>query len=162
MEFLAFWKPSAKLADSLNGASIADKIVGKAIALLCVYARVKAVYAVILSKQAKSVLEQHSIYHKWENLTENIVGINKTACCPFEKLATKISNPKDAYLKLKALQNSLRNSGRKLMSSEHEHFISGEDEELKRKREETKGTCGKEGDKTGNENRTCSCNRCEF
>ncbi len=105
-----FLEAIGKLADSLNGASIADKIVGKAIALLCVYARVKAVYAVTLSKQAKSVFEQHSIYHKWENLAENTLDINKTASCPFEKLATKISNPKDAYLKLKALQNSLKNS----------------------------------------------------
>jgi len=41
-------------------------------------------------------------------LVENILDINKAGICSFEKLATEISNPKDAYRKLKALQNSLK------------------------------------------------------
>ena len=101
-------KAIEKFGDGLEGTSVADRVTGKAIALLCVYAKVKAVYAIILSKGAKSVFEKHAVYHEWEELVENILDINKAGICPFEKMATEISNPKDAYRKLKALQNSLK------------------------------------------------------
>jgi formylmethanofuran dehydrogenase subunit E len=97
------------VGDQLEEASIADRIVGKAIAFLCVYAKVKAVYTVILSKEAKAVFEKNMMYHEWDSLVENILNINKTGICPFEKLAKEISNPNSAYRKLKALQNSLKN-----------------------------------------------------
>jgi len=97
-----------RFGDMLEGASLADRVAGKAIALLCVHAKMKAVYAAVLSEKAKAVLEENRIYHEWENLVENILNINKTEMCPFEKLAEEISNPKDAYKMLKALQNSLK------------------------------------------------------
>jgi len=99
-----------KLGDGLEGASVADRVAGKAVALLCIYARVKAVYATILSKRAKDVFEKYALYHEWDNLVENILDINKAGTCPFEKLAGQISNPRDAYRRLKALQNSLKNN----------------------------------------------------
>ena len=97
-----------RLGDMLEGASLADRVAGKAIALLCVNAKMKAVYAAVLSEKAKAVLEENGVYHEWENLVENVLNINKTGMCPFEKLAEEISNPKDAYKMLKALQNSLK------------------------------------------------------
>jgi len=103
-----FLEAIEKLGGMLEGSSVADMVAGKAIALLCVYAKVKAVYAVILSKKAKAVLEENMVYHEWEGLVENILGANRTEICPFEKLATEISNPNDAYRRLKALQNSLK------------------------------------------------------
>ncbi len=105
-----FLEATEKFKDGLDGASVADKVVGRAIALLCIYAKVKAVYAVILSKKAKAVLEENMVYHKYDALVESIFDINKTGMCPFEKLATEISNPNDAYRRLKALQNSLKHS----------------------------------------------------
>jgi hypothetical protein len=97
-----------KFGDRLEGASVSDRVAGRAIALLCVYAKVKSVYAMILSKEAKSVFEEHRVYYEWENLVENILDVNKSGMCPFETLAKEISNPKDAYRRLKALQNSLK------------------------------------------------------
>lgn len=103
-----FLEAIEKLGHKLKGSSVADRVAGKAIALLCVYAEVEEVYAVTLSKEAKGVFEKYRVYHEWENLVENILKIDKTGICPFEKLATEISNPNDAYRKLKALQNSLK------------------------------------------------------
>jgi len=93
--------------EKLEGASVADRVVGKAIALLCVYANVKAVYAMTLSKRAKVVLEKHAIHHELDNLVESILDIDKVGMCPFERLATEISDPAEAYERLKALQRSL-------------------------------------------------------
>jgi hypothetical protein len=103
-----FLEAIEKFGDGLEGTFVADRVTGKAIALLCVYAKVKAVYALILSKGAKSVFEKHAIHHEWNELVENILDVNKTRICPFEKLAKEISNPKNAYRKLKILQNSLK------------------------------------------------------
>lgn len=102
-----FLEAIEKLGEKLEGASVADRVVGKAIALLCVYAKVKAVYAITLSEKAKTTLEKYKIYHEWKNLVKKILNIDKTETCPFEKLAMEISNPKEAYKKFKALQNSL-------------------------------------------------------
>ena len=93
--------------DSLEASSVADRIAGKAAALLCIYAKVKAVYAATLSQKAKEVLEEQHVYHEWDNIVENIFNADKTAVCPFEKLATETLSPSDAYGKLKALQARL-------------------------------------------------------
>jgi hypothetical protein len=103
-----FLEAIEKFRNKLEGASVADRIVGKAIALLCVYAKIKAIYAKVLSENAKEVLEENMVFYEWKSLVENILDADKTELCPFEKLATKISSPKDAYERLKALQTSLR------------------------------------------------------
>ncbi|MGB9756433.1 MAG: DUF1893 domain-containing protein [Candidatus Bathyarchaeales archaeon] len=106
-----FLEAVEKLGDMLNGASVADRVVGKAIALLCVYKSVKMVYAATLSKEAKALFEKHGIYHEWDELVESILDFKKVGICPFEKLAMKISNLDEAYERLKALQNSLKHGG---------------------------------------------------
>jgi len=103
-----FLEAVEKCGGSLEKASVADRIVGKAIALLCVYAKVRAVYAITLSRKAKAVLEENSVYYRWENVVENILGADRESVCPFERLVDEISNPLEAYDKLKALQQSLR------------------------------------------------------
>ncbi len=127
-----FLEAVEKFGDRLENASVADRVVGKAIALLCVYAKVNAVCAIILSKTAKAVLEENMIHNEWNELVDNILNCNKNELCPFEKLATKILDPNEAFIKLKALQSSLRTSDEGEMSSEHEQFISKKDAELKR------------------------------
>ena len=86
---------------------MADRVVGKAVALLCVYVKIKAIYAMTLSRLGKAVLEQHGIYHKWAQLVESILDTRMTSQCPFEELAAEILDPTQAYLKLKTLQRSL-------------------------------------------------------
>jgi len=116
-----------KCGEKLVGASVADKIAGKAIALLCVYAKIEAVYAVVLSKEAKAVLDRHAIYHEFDELVENILDSKRRGVCPFEKSVMDVSDSKKAYNRLRALQKALG-------CSEREQFIS-EDAELKRIRE---------------------------
>jgi hypothetical protein len=92
-----------KLGTSLKGSSIADKVVGKAIALLCVYAKVSAVYAVVLSKQANKVLKKHKIRHEWSMIVKEILDLEKNRTCPFEIKAGNMSDPKKVYLELMRL-----------------------------------------------------------
>jgi hypothetical protein len=103
-----FLEAVEKFRDELEGASVADRVAGKAVALLCVYSKVKAVHALLLSEGAKSIFEKYMIHYEWKKLVENILDIEKTGICPFEKLAEEISDPNDAYKRLKALQKSLK------------------------------------------------------
>jgi hypothetical protein len=86
-------------------ASVADRVVGKAIAMLYIHAGVKAIYATTLSKMARQILEEADIFVEWANLTENVLNLEKTDLCPFEKAVVRVRNPKTAYKRLKALQD---------------------------------------------------------
>ena len=104
---IGFFGAIEQLGDKLEGASLADRVAGKAIALLCVYAKIKEVYAEVLSKKAKAVFEQNGIHHEWKELVENVLDLNKSGVCPFEKAAADISDSREAYRMFKALQESL-------------------------------------------------------
>ena len=103
-----FLQAIEKLGKKLEGASMADKIVGRAIALLCIYADVKEVYAETLSMGAKRLFEKYSLCYEWDNLVEKILDTQKIEACPFEKASKQISNPKEAYEKLKRLYETLK------------------------------------------------------
>ncbi|MCJ7713175.1 DUF1893 domain-containing protein [Candidatus Bathyarchaeota archaeon] len=97
-----------KFGRSLEDSSIADRVVGKAIALLCVYAKVKAIYAVVISTKAKKVLEQNQISHEWTSIVNEILDSETNQVCPFEMKAISMSDPEDTYFELRNLLNSLK------------------------------------------------------
>lgn len=105
----AFLEALETLKDGMKGASVADKVVGKAIALLCVYARVKAVYTPTLSLNAKNVLEKYGIYFEWDSLVEKILDSFGESVCPFEKAVIETDSPKEAYEKVKVLLEAFKN-----------------------------------------------------
>jgi hypothetical protein len=109
---IGFLQAIEKLGKSLKKASVGDRIVGKAIALLCVYTEVKAVYAETLSERARIFFEKYALHCEWDNIVEKILGANKTKSCPFEKAAEHISNVEEAYEKLKRLLWEMTSSKR--------------------------------------------------
>ena len=92
----------------LEGAAVADRVVGKAAALLCVFVKVEAVYAITLSREAKAVLERHAIRNEWTCLVDGILDVDRVGLCPFEKLVAGISSPKVAYEMLRILCENFR------------------------------------------------------
>jgi hypothetical protein len=97
-----FLEAIEKLDKNLAAASIADKIVGVAAAVLCVYARVASVFALTISEEGVKVLECYNIAYRFEKIVPNILNRTKKDICPFEKLAMNSSNPEEAYGKLKS------------------------------------------------------------
>ena len=97
-----------QLGVMLEGASVADRVAGKAVALLCVYAKISEVYAEVLSQRAKAVFEENRISCEWKELVDNILDLNRSGVCPFEKAAADISDPEKAYAAFKALQASFK------------------------------------------------------
>lgn len=103
-----FLEAIEKSGDKMMGASVADKVVGKAVALLCVYAGVRAVYAGTLSIKAKTVFERNGIYLETGKIVDKILDRSGREMCPFEKASLKIDSSEEAYRKFKALMNLLR------------------------------------------------------
>ena len=97
-----------KLNDELQDASVADRVAGKAIALLCVYSGIGHVYAEVLSKKAEAVFNENGVCYEWKKMVDNVLDVNKSSVCPFEKLAAEISNPEESYPKFKALLEKMR------------------------------------------------------
>ena len=85
----------------LAGSSVADRIVGRAVAFLCVYVQVSAVFAVVISMEGVRVLEDNKIFYQFEKCVPNILNQKGNDICPFEKLALTFQTPEDAYRKLR-------------------------------------------------------------
>lgn len=105
-----FLRAIDKLGTTLEDASVADRVVGKAVALLCVYVKINEVYAEVLSRNAKTVFDKSKISYKWNVIVDNILDLNRCGICLFEKAATGISNPKRAYTVFKELLHSFETS----------------------------------------------------
>ncbi len=96
------------LGTQLCGASVADKVAGKALALLCVYAGIREVYAEVLSKKAQEIFDQNQVTYQWQQMVDNVLDMNKAGVCPFEKAAAEITNPDDSYDAFKALLEKMK------------------------------------------------------
>lgn len=88
--------------DEWRGAVAADKIVGKAAAMLYVLLGVDALYAEVLSKPAKEILESSKITCRFGTLTDNILNRKGDGLCPMEQAVQDIDNPADAPDALRA------------------------------------------------------------
>lgn len=90
----------------LAGFSAADKIVGKAAALLFVKCKVAAVYAEVLSESGRRILERYGVPYEYGIRTEAVRNRAGTGLCPMEKATAGTDDPEAAYLLLrKALED---------------------------------------------------------
>ena len=97
--------------NELRGFSAADKIVGKAAALLFVLAEVSKVYGEVMSKAGLGVLRAHHIPCAYGTLTPYIVNRQGTGMCPMEETVQTIDDPKaafDALLKKREILRSMK------------------------------------------------------
>ncbi len=92
-------KPLLKLAGggkTLSGFSCADRIVGRAAALLYVLLGAKEVHAEVLSRSGEEVFKAHKIAYGYDVFTERIVNRAGTGLCPMELATEGISDPSEA------------------------------------------------------------------
>lgn len=88
--------------DVLKGVITADRIVGRAAALLNIYLGAVEVHAMLISSRAKEALQDNSVRFEFWEETDAIKMRDGVVFCPFERLVQGISDPEDAYLKIKA------------------------------------------------------------
>ena len=66
-----------ELGEGLSRASVADKVVGKAAALLCVYSDIVATYAVTASESGLEVLRKNGIPYEFDTQVPVILDAKK-------------------------------------------------------------------------------------
>ncbi len=84
----------------LKGASVADKVIGKAAALLMALGEIKEVHTLIISEPAIKVFEKHNIPCFYDKKVTRIVNRTGDGLCPMESLCLDVENPQEAFQKI--------------------------------------------------------------
>ncbi|MBR6091573.1 MAG: DUF1893 domain-containing protein [Bacteroidales bacterium] len=87
----------------LKGASVADKVIGKAAALLMVLGEIKEVHTLIISEPAIKVFEKHNIPCFYDKKVTRIVNRTGDGLCPMETLCLDVENPQEAFERITSL-----------------------------------------------------------
>ena len=82
---------------NLSGYSVADLVVGKAVAMLFVKCGIVAVYAKTLSQSGKQFLEKHNVRCQYQTLVDKIVNREGNDICPMEKTVFNCNDVEEAY-----------------------------------------------------------------
>jgi len=88
---------------SLHNAAVADRIVGSAVAMLCLHARITSVYAGILSQGALDMLKGQGVTVSSKSTVPYISNYDGTDLCPFEKMARDAGEPSQLFAALQSL-----------------------------------------------------------
>jgi hypothetical protein len=90
-----------ELGDEMHGSIVGDRILGKASALLCRYANVKAVYSPQATKTAIALLIIGGVVSQIDQMIPFIKNRSGNGLCPFEKMLESVGEPDEAYNILK-------------------------------------------------------------
>lgn len=98
-----FFQAVQSMGNILHNAAVADRIVGLAVAMLCLHARITSVYASVASQGALDMLKGHGVTVSSKNIVSHISNYDGTDLCPFEKLARNSENPAQLFSTLKSM-----------------------------------------------------------
>lgn len=79
----------------LQGARVADKIVGKGAAALMILGGVKELYTPVISRLALNLLSGYDIKTTYDKVIDHVVNRDKTGWCPVETLCRDLATPKE-------------------------------------------------------------------
>ena len=83
--------------DFLRGAAVADKIVGRAAAMLMIYGGVSEVFCEVISRGALTTLEDAGIPVSYINTCVAVSNRRGDGICPMERAVAPIKDPEEAY-----------------------------------------------------------------
>ena len=87
--------------DYFKGLEVADKIIGKASAMLLSLSGVKKVHAIVLSQAGKDIFDKYDVEYSFDELTDYIVNRRGDGMCPMEMTVKDIDDLREAYEALK-------------------------------------------------------------
>lgn len=94
--------------DALQSSCVADKVVGKAAALLMVLGGVSEVYAEVISAPAEECFRKNGIAFSCGTEVPSILNRDQSGMCPMEKRCMEIESPQKAYEVLKEMVQARR------------------------------------------------------
>ena len=99
------------VGEGLHNAALADRIVGSAVAMLCLHARITSVYAGIASQEALDMLKRQGVTISSKSIVPYISNYDGTDLCPFEKMAMNSKEPAQLFSDLKSVFEGNSNDG---------------------------------------------------
>lgn len=94
---------------AFEGGVLADKVIGKAAAMMAVLGQVSELYGEIMSEAAKEYLDKQGVPYRYHKLVPYITNRTKTGKCPMEEAVWNIDDEVEAF-------DILENTIRQLMS----------------------------------------------
>jgi hypothetical protein len=94
--------------EGLKGVLTADRIVGRAAALLNVYMGASAVHALVISAGAEELFKGHGVAFDFVEETDMVKDVDGVLFCPFERLVQGISDPEVAFVAIRDKLAELR------------------------------------------------------
>lgn len=94
---------------ALQGAQLADRVIGRGAALLLVRGAVREVYAHVMSEGALAVLRVAGIQAHYASLQPYIINRAGTGMCPVEQLTQNTTSPDEAYRLVGEFLGEIRN-----------------------------------------------------
>lgn len=91
----------------LEGATIADKVIGKGAAALMIAGGVTMVYADVISEPAMELFKQHSIKVEYDKKVANIINRRGDGICPVEERCTKCDTIEECLVKIEEFVKSM-------------------------------------------------------
>ncbi|WP_427340567.1 DUF1893 domain-containing protein [Caloranaerobacter sp. DY30410] len=76
----------------IKGGALADKVIGKAAAMLSVSANINSVYTKLISYDAIDILKKWNVELEYEKKVPYILNRDKTGLCPIERLSMEQDN----------------------------------------------------------------------
>lgn len=89
-----------QMAERARGASLADKVVGKAVALTASAFGIREIYSPLGSQAAIRVLQANGIAYRFDRVVPLIKNIKGDDICPLERLTMEIDEPTRAVAAL--------------------------------------------------------------
>lgn len=86
------YKAYKEMGKSLKGASVSDKVIGKAAAMIYADIGIKELHTNLISESATEVLQKMNIITNYDLEVAYIQNRDKTDFCPVEKLSLKAEN----------------------------------------------------------------------
>ena len=96
--------------DFLKGASVADKVIGRAAAALMILGGVKEVYTDLISRQALILFNATDTKLSYENSVDIIHNRDKSGWCPLETICYEEESPEAILPLVKDFITRMRNS----------------------------------------------------
>lgn len=91
-----FVRLADRLGERLRGASVADRVIGRAVALACIHLGVAAVHAVLASQGAVAALDQAGVCWTADTVVPFVANRVRTGPCPTEELVREVADPAEA------------------------------------------------------------------
>lgn len=84
---------ATEMQEKAEGASLADRVIGRGAALLCGYIGINEVYTELISEGGIDTLNKYNISFTMAKLCPYIKNRDKTGYCPIEKISMDLEDP---------------------------------------------------------------------